>query len=166
MEIFDDQSPVVIDLENIEFSLQTDLFVDKRGYLEADIWKCNFDFGSSHVEHHDDRWAYFIDQALNLWLVVMEHSCTNAGMMIFKHTLAPLFDEYMHHYNLKIFIPSLIRGQNKWELFDIDYRNVRSPWLQRDQMDVYIDGGLIYNGTGCVLDPESVDFHDGYEDSS
>jgi hypothetical protein len=33
-------------------------------------------------------------------------------------------------------------------------------------MDVYIDGGLIYNETGCVLDPEWVDFHDGYEDYS
>lgn len=65
--------------------------------------------------------------------------------MIFKHTIAPLFDEYMHHYNLKILIPSLIRGQNVWEPFKIDYRNVKSPWLQEEQMDVYIDGGLIYN---------------------
>lgn len=52
---------MVIDLENIEFSIETDLFVDKRGYLNADIWNCNFDFGSSHVDHPDDRWKYFID---------------------------------------------------------------------------------------------------------
>lgn len=29
-----------------------------------------------------------------------------------------------------------------------------------------MDGGLIYNGTGCVLDPEIMDFHDGYDDFS
>lgn len=165
-EWFDDQAPVTIMMENIDFSFRTDFLVDRHGYLEADIWSCDLNFGSSEITHHDDKWAFFIDQAINLGIVVMERSCGVLGEYVFRNTLAPLLDEYMNHYKLTIAFPSLIRGQGTWDIFDIDYRNTWRPHLTKDHIETYFDGGLIYNGTGCVLDPELQEFHDGYDDFS
>lgn len=131
-EFFEDDAPVTIMLENIDFRFQTDLFVDKHGYLEADIYACKLNFGSSEIIHHDDKWAFFVDQAINLGIVVVERSCSFAGEYIFKNTLAPLIDQYMNHYKLQMAFPSLVRGQGTWDIFEIDYRNTLRPWLQED----------------------------------
>lgn len=165
-EFFDDKAPVTILLENIDFSFRTDLMVDWHGYLELDIWSCNFNFGSSEVIHHDDKWSFFVDQAINLLLVVTERSCGVAGEYMFRNTLAPVLDEYMNHYKMQIAFPSLIRGQGTWDIFEIDYRNTLRPLLEEDNIDIFMDGGLIYNGTGCTLNPSLQDFHEGFEDFS
>lgn len=60
----------------------------------------------------------------------------------------------------------MIRGQNTWDIFEIDYRNTLKPLLQEDQIDIYMSGSLIYNDTGCVLNPDPEDFHEGFDDYS
>ena len=51
-----------------------------------------------------------------------------------------------------------MRGQDTYDMFAFDYRNVADPILTANDMSFFIHGGLKYNRTGCQLTPPSLDF--------
>jgi hypothetical protein len=153
-EWFHDAAPITILLENIAFKFFTQFDVTYSGYVQPDMHACQLDFGSSSIEHHDDTWAFIVDQAINLVVVVAERSCGHAGTWVYSRTIAPLLDEYMNHYKMALSFPTLVRGQDTWDIFEVDYRNTLKPEINSDSVVFFLDGGLIYNGEGCTINPD------------
>lgn len=50
-EIFDDKSGINVVLKEMDFNFITDLRLDRRGYIDADLWSCEFNFGDIKVTH-------------------------------------------------------------------------------------------------------------------
>jgi hypothetical protein len=44
-EIFDDKSSINVVLNDMDFNFITDLKLDSLGYIDADLWSCEFNFG-------------------------------------------------------------------------------------------------------------------------
>jgi hypothetical protein len=59
--------------------------------------------------------------------------------------MGPVLDNFLNHYQLPFYYPSLIRGQYNWDLFTLDYRNTRSPTISPNGfIDLFFSGELIY----------------------
>lgn len=87
------------------------------------------------------------------------------GEYILTDMLGPVLDDYLNHYHLSINLPSMVRGQDTSDEFEIDFRNTWSPQMADGHVDFFMAGDLIYEGEGCKLTPDFLSFVDGDSDS-
>jgi hypothetical protein len=52
----------------------------------------------------------------------------------------------------------MVRGQNTWDFFTLDFRNVKSPVIAEGQIDFFMSGELLYKGEDCDIEPDNIDF--------
>ena len=123
-------------------------------------------FGDSYFYHDDEILSFLMHQFILLSIVMVENVTYFAGETIFSNMFGPILDGYLNHYRYKFPWPSLIRGQDTIDLFELDYKNVRDPIFHPGAIDFFFQGEVIYRGEGCPLDPDYLDFMDGTETTS
>lgn len=67
-------------------------------------------------------------------------------------------DSFLNHYKLPFSLPTLVRGQDSIDNFELDYRNTQSPFIGEGWVDIFFSGELMYNGEGCNIEPKYMDF--------
>jgi hypothetical protein len=97
-------------------------------------------------------------QFLYFGLVIIENSVYFVGEYIFTNMLGPVMDGFLNHYKFPFAWPSMVRGQNTWDFFNLDFRNVKSPIISEGQIDFFASGELLYKGEDCDIEPDNIDF--------
>ena len=87
------------------------------------------------------------------------------GEYILTDMLGPVLDDVFNHYHFKFTLPSLVRGQDTKDEFEFDFRNTWSPQLTDGHIDFFMAGDFIYEGEGCKMTPDGLNFVDGDADS-
>lgn len=72
--------------------------------------------------------------------------------------MGPVMDNFLNHYQFPFAFPSLVRGQNTWDIFNFDFRNTQSPYIGEGWIDFFLHGELQYAGKGCQLDADNLEF--------
>ena len=72
--------------------------------------------------------------------------------------MGPVMDNFLNHYMFPFAFPSLVRGQNTWDLFTLDFRNTQSPYIGDGWIDFFLSGELMYAGQGCELAADNLQF--------
>lgn len=117
------------------------------------MYGCDIQFGDSYFYHDDQIIAFIMHQFIYFGIVVIENSTYFVGETIFSNMLGPVMDKYLNHYKYDFSFPSLVRGQDTFDYFQLDFRNVRDPALVENRADFFILGEILYNGNGCDLNP-------------
>lgn len=141
-------------LKYIDFNIQTDLKMDKNGYLDPYIKQCMIDIGKSTVEYDSHVVEFIAHETLDLMLVIIEQSVEFIGEYVFTHTLGPLIDTYTNHYQFQFWWWSQWPGQWAYDTFKLDARMVRDPVIDNAAIDFFMAGDLIYGDEGCILKPD------------
>ena len=68
-------------------------------------------------------------------------------------------DSFLNHYMFPFAFPSLVRGQNTWDIFTLDYRMTQAPYIGEGWIDFFINGELQYGGEDCnTLENDNLQF--------
>lgn len=60
-------------------------------------------------------------------MVIIENSVYFVGQYIFTNMMGPIMDTFLDHYKQTLYIPSPFWGQDTWDEFRFDYRNLFNP---------------------------------------
>ena len=160
-----DYSKVELIFKDFKFDFRTDLKLDSNGYLDPIVYSCEINFGDSYLYHDNPVLAFIMHQFIYFGIVIVENSVYFVGEYIFSDMLGPVMDDLLHHYRYEFVFPSLVRGQNTYDVFEVDYRNTWSPQLYDGHIDFFMAGDLFYNGKGCQLTADFLSFDEGDVDS-
>lgn len=149
--ILPDQSNIQLIFKDFRFDFKAGLKLDEHGYLDPVVTYCDIAFGESYFYHDDQFIAFIMHQFIYFGIVIIENSTYFVGETIFTHMLGPVMDDFLNHYEYKFSFPSLVRGQNTFDEFALDFRNVRDPTITAGEVDFFFFGDLKYNGVGCDL---------------
>jgi len=111
--------------------------------------------------HDNPIVAFFMHQFIYFGIVIIENSVYFVGQYIFTNMMGPVMDSFLNHYMFPFAFPSLVRGQNSWDIFTLDFRNTQSPYIGDGWIDFFISGEMIYGGEGCTLEPDNIQFSEG-----
>ena len=78
-------------------------------------------------------------------IIIVENSIYFIGEYVFTRMGGPLMDRFFNHYQFPFAFPSLVRGQNTWDLFEFDFRQTAAPEIHQGYMDLFFSGELMYN---------------------
>ena len=70
----------------------------------------------------------------------------------------PVMDSFLNHYMWPFAFPSLVKGQNTWDWFTLDFRQTQSPYIGDGWIDFFISGEMIYGGNNCTLEADNLEF--------
>lgn len=83
-------------------------------------------------------------------MVIIENSVYFVGQYIFTNMMGPIMDTFLDHYKQTLYIPSPFWGQDTWDEFRFDYRNLFNPNIQSGYIDLFIVGEILdANDGGC-----------------
>lgn len=145
-------------MKDFKFDFDADLRLDSYGYLDPVVYGCDIHFGDSYLYHDNPIIAFIMHQFLYFGLVIIENSVYFVGEYIFTNMLGPVMDGFLNHYQFPFAWPSMVRGQNTYDFFTLDFRNVKSPKITEGQVDFFLSGELLYKGEECSLEPDNLDF--------
>jgi len=128
--ILPDDSDVQLVMKDFKFDFDADLRLDSYGFLDPVVYGCDIHFGDSYLYHDNPVIAFIMHQFLYFGLVIIENSVYFVGEYIFTNMLGPVMDGFLNHYKFPFAWPSMVRGQNSWDFFTLDFRNVKSPSIQ------------------------------------
>jgi hypothetical protein len=120
-------SAVALSLQYIDFNFQTDLKLDKNGYLDPYLETCSIDIGKSKILYSQHLIELLAHETFDLMVVIIEQSVSFIGEYVFTHTLGPLIDAYTNHYQFEFWWWSQWPGKWDYDKFSLDARNVRDP---------------------------------------
>ena len=84
-------------------------------------------------------------QFLYFGIKIIENSVYFLGEYIFSNLMGPIMDQQLNHYMFEFPYPSIIRGQQTWDGFILDYRNTKSPYISdKGYIDLFFSGELVY----------------------
>lgn len=145
-------------MQDFRFDFMTGLVLDKNGYLDLIVEQCDITFGKSHLHHDNPILAFTMHQFVYFGTVIIENSVYYIGNMIFTDMVGPVVDDFFNHYHLNFYLPSLVRGQKTVDNFEFDFRNVKDPVLGDSTADFFIAGDFLYQGEGCIIAPNQLNF--------
>lgn len=144
--------------KDFKIDFETDLVLDSNGYLDPVVYNADIHFGDSYLYHDNPITAFVMHQFIYFGIVIIENSVYFVGQYIFTNMMGPVMDNFLNHYQLPIAFPSLVRGQNTWDLFNLDLRNTQSPYIGEGWIDFFFHGELQYAGKGCELAADNLEF--------
>jgi len=59
--------------------------------------------------------------------VILENSTYFVGQYIFSSMFGPILTDFLHNYRMDLEVPSFFPGQDTWDIFTLDYRQVHKP---------------------------------------
>ena len=122
------------------------------------MYDADIHFGESYLYHDNPIVAFFMHQFIYFGIVIIENSVYFVGQYIFTNMMGPVMDSFLNHYMFPFAFPSLVRGQNSWDIFTLDFRNTQSPYIGDGWIDFFINGELLYGGEGCEIDADNLQF--------
>mgnify|MGYP000194203781 CR=1 FL=1 len=72
--------------------------------------------------------------------------------------LGPVLTSFLNNYQMSLPIRDFFPGQNSMDTFTFDYKNTKQPYIGEGWIDLYFLGEFIYQGQGCDLAPDEMDF--------
>lgn len=144
--------------KDFKIDFETDLVLDEHGYLDPVVYSADIHFGESYLYHDNPITAFIMHQFIYFGIVIIENSVYFVGQYIFTNMMGPVMDNFLNHYMLPFAFPSMVRGQNSWDLFTLDFRQTQSPYIGQGWIDFFINGELLYAGEGCELVNDNLQF--------
>lgn len=144
--------------KDFKIDFETDLVLDEHGYLDPVVYSADIHFGESYLYHDNPITAFIMHQFIYFGIVIIENSVYFVGQYIFTNMMGPVMDNFLNHYMLPFAFPSMVRGQNSWDLFTLDFRQTQSPYIGQGWIDFFINGELLYAGEGCELENDNLQF--------
>lgn len=144
--------------KDFKFDFETDLVLDEHGYLDPVVYSADIHFGESYLYHDNPITAFVMHQFIYFGIVIIENSVYFVGQYIFTNMMGPVMDSFLNHYMFPFAFPSMVRGQDSWDLFTLDFRNTQSPYIGDGWIDFFISGELMYGGEGCTLEADNLEF--------
>ena len=91
--------------------------------------------------------------------MIIENSVYFVGSYIFNGFLGPIMTSFLNNYQLNLMVPAYFPGaQDASAMFTIDYRNTIDPYIGEGWIDLFFLGEYIYEGKGCDLEHDEMDF--------
>lgn len=75
------------------------LELDDQGYLDPIVYDVKINFGDSNFEHENWFISLFMQQFLELGIVVVENSAWLTGKYMFSNILGPIADKWLNDYS-------------------------------------------------------------------
>lgn len=122
------------------------------------MYSADIHFGESYLYHDNPITAFVMHQFIYFGIVIIENSVYFVGQYIFTNMAGPVMDSFLNHYMFPFAFPSLVRGQNTWDLFTLDYRQTQSPYIGEGWIDFFLSGEVLYGGEGCELEADNLQF--------
>lgn len=104
---------------------------------------CHIKFGDSYLYHDNAIIAFVMHQFIYFAIVIVENSVYFVGQYIFSNMLGPVMDTFLDHYRQTLYVPQLFIGQDGWDEFKFDYRNVWNPYIGDGYADFFFAGELL-----------------------
>ena len=117
-----DYSNVQLIFKDFKFDFETDLVLDEHGYLDPVVYSADIHFGESYLYHDNPITAFVMHQFIYFGIVIIENSVYFVGQYIFTNMMGPVMDSFLNHYMFPFAFPSMVRGQNTWDIFTLDFR--------------------------------------------
>ena len=140
-----DFSDVQLIFDDFAIDFDTDFKLDENGYLDPIVYKADIHFGDSYLYHDNPITAFVMHQFIYFAIIIVENSIYFIGEYVFTRMGGPLMDRFFNHYQFPFAFPSLVRGQNTWDLFEFDFRQTAAPEIHQGYMDLFFSGELMYN---------------------
>jgi hypothetical protein len=153
-----DYSNIQLIFKDFKIDFETDLVLDEHGYLDPVVYSADIHFGESYLYHDNPITAFVMHQFIYFGIVIIENSVYFVGQYIFTNMMGPVMDSFLNHYMFPFAFPSMIRGQNTWDLFTLDFRNTQSPYIGDGWIDFFIHGQVLYAGQGCNIVADNLEF--------
>lgn len=158
--IMPSESKVELVFEDFKFDFKSNFRLDENGYLDPVMEDCDISFGNSYLYHDNQIVAFVMHQFIYFSIVIIENSVYFVGQYIFSNMMGPVLDTFLDHYRKALIIPSPLFGQNTYDIFRFDYRNVMDPFVGDGFADFFFAGELLdKNYGGCEnMQPEPLEF--------
>ena len=141
-----DYSNIQLIFKDFKIDFETDLVLDEHGYLDPVVYNADIHFGESYLYHDNPITEFVMHQFIYFGIVIIENSVYFVGQYIFTNMMGPVMDNFLNHYEFPFAFPSMVRGQNTWDLFTFDFRNTQSPYIGDGWIDFFLSGELMYAG--------------------
>jgi hypothetical protein len=153
-----DYSNIQLIFKDFKLDFETDLQLDEHGYLDPIVYSADIHFGESYLYHDNPITAFIMHQFIYFGIVIIENSVYFVGQYIFTNMMGPVMDSFLNHYMFPFAFPTLVRGQNSWDIFTLDFRNTQSPYIGEGWIDFFLSGELLYAGNGCEMAADNLEF--------
>ena len=153
-----DYSNIQLIFKDFKLDFETDLQLDEHGYLDPIVYSADIHFGESYLYHDNPITAFVMHQFIYFGIVIIENSVYFVGQYIFTNMMGPVMDSFLNHYMFPFAFPTLVRGQNSWDIFTLDFRNTQSPYIGEGWIDFFLSGELLYAGNGCEMAADNLEF--------
>lgn len=134
--------PVRLLFQDFDISFNADLKLDLDGYIDPVIYGMTLSFGETFLHHENWFTALCLWQLVEFSFVMVRNSVYFLGQYIFTDMLGPVMDKFLNHYHFDFYIWSPFKGQNRYSIMSLDYRNVRSPYIGDGFLEFYYVGEL------------------------
>jgi len=122
------------------------------------VYDVDIKFGESYLYHEDKFVAFIMHQFVYFSIVIIENSVYFVGEYIFTNMMGPIIDNFLNHYNFDFAMPSPFPGQTTSGEYRIDWSNTQDPFIGEGLMDLFMTGELSYDGIGCEIEADPMDF--------
>lgn len=156
--ILPSDSKIDLEFKNLEFEFQVDLKLTDKGYIKPIVYDVQIKFGDSYFYHEDQFIAFIMHQFIYFSIVIIENSVYFVGEYIFTNMMGPIIDNYLNHYNFDFNMTSPLPGQDTKALFRMNYENTQDPYIGDGWFDTFMEGQLSYEGMGCEINAEPMEF--------
>jgi len=152
---------VELEFQDFDFDFNCDLALKPEGYLDPVVYAVDIKFGNSYFYHDNAIVSFVMHQFIEFAIVIIENSVYFVGQYIFNGMIGPILTEFLNNYQLNLNIPAYFPGaQTASADVTIDYRNTMTPYIGEGYIDLFFLGEMIYNGQGCELENDPMDFLD------
>jgi hypothetical protein len=133
--------------------------LEETGFLKPNVYGVDIDFGKSDFKNDDPWIAFFTQQWIEFMIVIIENTAYFVGTYMFSAMLGPIMTSLLNNYTVTLPFKDFLPGQESTADFTIDYRQTQRPDIYEGFMDFRFLGEFMYNGVGCELEHEPVDFY-------
>ena len=96
--IWPSESQVQLIFKDFDIDFQTQLKLDKYGYLDPVVFGVKINFGESFFYHDNAIEQILLHQIIKFVIVMVENTSWLVGDTIFTEMLGPVLDKFMNHY--------------------------------------------------------------------